>query len=159
VEDNLALRELLQIQLQHKYRLSFAGDGQRGLEKAQTEMPDLILVDWMMPEMNGLELCRQLKSELLTCHIPVIMLTAKVQQEDKLSGIQQGADAYITKPHDKKELQVRIRSLLENRRRLQKKYAGLAILPDQPTHNRDEELPAGTCQAGVGKHGERAIFH
>jgi signal transduction histidine kinase/DNA-binding response OmpR family regulator/streptogramin lyase len=140
VEDNLALRELLQIQLQHKYRLSFAGDGQRGLEKAQTEMPDLILVDWMMPEMNGLELCRQLKSELLTCHIPVIMLTAKVQQEDKLSGIQQGADAYITKPHDKKELQVRIRSLLENRRRLQKKYAGLAILPDQPTHNRDEEL-------------------
>ncbi len=81
----------------------------------------------MMPEMEGIEMCRLLKSDLLTCHIPIIMLTAKVTPNDRIAGVAQGADAYLTKPYRKKELLVQIEALLEKKQRLKEKYLHLKI--------------------------------
>ncbi len=122
VEDNPDLLQYLITMLQPLYQILTAPNGQKGLELAKKEMPDLIISDVMMPVMDGYELCRLLKEDLHTCHIPIILLTAKADVDSKIEGIEQGADAYLSKPFDEKELKTRLRKLLEAKQKLQQHY-------------------------------------
>ncbi|MBQ7421974.1 MAG: response regulator [Prevotella sp.] len=101
----------------------FAGNGNEGLEKARELVPDLIITDIMMPGMDGFELCRQVRKDTLLSHIPVIMVTAKATQEDRMDGLNAGADAYLEKPFRADELNLRVEKLLEQRRLLMEKYS------------------------------------
>ena len=128
VEDNYDMQLYLQRFLGHDYEMLFAGDGAEGLAIAREKMPDLILCDVMMPVMDGFELCHQLKTDVKTSHIPLIMLTARGGVRDKLQGLESGADDYIKKPFSGKELKVRIKNLMTQRRRLQKKFASSVLV-------------------------------
>src|SRR5215831_20881 len=112
IEDERALTEVLTYNLQREgYETVTAHDGQEGLRKAQTVLPDLILLDLMLPVMNGLEVCRQLKAEDRTRTIPILMLTARAEETDQVVGFSLGADDYVTKPFSPKVLVQRIRAL------------------------------------------------
>ena len=104
------------------YRLAVANDGKEGFEIAKEIIPDLIVTDVMMPFVDGFELCRLLRSDEHTSHIPIVMLTAKADIESKLEGLNTGADAYLEKPFNKEELLIRINKLLELRKKLQQHY-------------------------------------
>lgn len=111
------------------YKLSVGRDGREGLEIATELVPDLIITDVMMPFVDGFEMCRQLRKDERTSHIPIIMLTAKADMQSKLEGIEKGADVYLEKPFNREELLLRIKKLLENRQYLQQYYmkqAGIA---------------------------------
>lgn len=132
VEDSEDVRYFISTLLKNEFRLALAVNGQEAIEKSLEELPDLILSDIMMPEMDGLELCKRIKSDWKTSHIPVILLTAKIATEDKLDGLELGADDYITKPFNPKELTVRIKNLLKQRRLLKEKFSKtLEIKPEE----------------------------
>lgn len=122
VEDNADVRAYIKEQFAGQYQIREAENGQIGLEIATDTTPDLIITDIMMPVMDGAELCRRLKTDEKTSHIPVIMLTARAEQADKIEGLQTGADDYLAKPFDAAELQVRAANLVEQRRKLQAHY-------------------------------------
>lgn len=136
VEDHDDLRAYLREQLQNGYSIIEAARGDKGLKQALKYIPDLIITDVMMPGMNGMELCHQLKSNERTSHIPVIMLTAKADFDSKISGLQTGADDYILKPFQIKELQTRIANLIRQRNLLRKRFsAHVDIIADDITLN------------------------
>ncbi|MEL6718388.1 MAG: response regulator, partial [Bacteroidota bacterium] len=118
VEDNLDMRLFLETILGERYRVLKAKNGAMGLEIAQTQTIDFILSDVMMPEMDGFEFCNQLKSSVATSHIPIVLLTAKTLDDNKIKGFTKGADAYITKPFNPDLLLVRIEKMLEQREQL-----------------------------------------
>ena len=122
VEDNPELRTYLKNYFQSGFRVLEASNGHEGLVIAQQRNPDIILTDMMMPEMDGLELCTRLKKEILTSHIPVILLTARSTIEYQIAGIETGADDYITKPFNLKLLSLKIKNLLAMREALREKY-------------------------------------
>ncbi len=95
-----------------------ATNGKKGLEQAQKYIPDIIISDIMMPEMDGIELCKLVKEDIRTSHIPVILLTAKDSIQDKEEGYESGADSYLTKPFSAKLLNSRVHNLLESRKKL-----------------------------------------
>lgn len=128
IEDNPDLRYFIADAMGSAYQVLTAENGKIGLEKAIADTPDLIISDVLMPEMNGFDLCEQLKKDERTSHIPVILLTAKASQADKLEGLEMGADDYLTKPFDREELNVRVKNLIKQRRQLQEKYAGKLTL-------------------------------
>lgn len=129
VEDESSLRTILKFQLEGAgYDVTTAIDGIEGLERVQRELPDLVLLDVMMPRMDGSEVCRQLKSSFLTSQIPVIMLTARGQIQDKVAGLDVGANDYLTKPYSLDELLVRVRNIL-HWSRLQREANPLTGLP------------------------------
>ncbi len=122
VEDNADLRNYISDILNSNYKVTEAVDGVDGLSKAENTIPDLIISDVMMPNMDGYELCGHLKTNTKTNHIPVILLTAKATQENKIEGLETGADDYLIKPFDEEELKVRIKNLINLREQLQIKY-------------------------------------
>ena len=128
VEDNEDIRNYITDILSAHYKVIQAVDGLDGLKKAEEYIPDLIVSDVMMPNMDGYELCSHLKTNEKTNHIPVIILTAKASQQNKLDGLELGADDYLIKPFDEKELIIRIKNLIEIRKKLQKKYLQRSIL-------------------------------
>lgn len=128
IEDNADLRQYLSSILRQNFRLLQAANGREGLEIARRDLPDIIISDVMMPEMNGFEVCRHLKNDIATCHIPIILLTAKADAESKFQGLEEGADVYLPKPFDEKELEIRLRKLLEAREKLRKYYTSPAFL-------------------------------
>ena len=113
VEDNADLRNYLSRNLENNYRILKAINGTIGLDIAVECIPDLIISDLMMPEMDGMEMSKQLKTNERTNHIPIIMLTAKADRDSKLAGLETGADDYMIKPFDAKELQVRVKNLIQ----------------------------------------------
>ncbi|MDC6389223.1 tetratricopeptide repeat protein [Maribacter sp. PR1] len=122
IEDNEDMRQFIKNQLLEKYRVMLAKNGKEGLKTAVSHMPDLIITDLMMPRMDGMELCEKLKTNLSTSHIPIIMLTARAGEENKIQGLETGADEYITKPFSAKELSARVKNLIVQRQRLRQHY-------------------------------------
>ncbi|MCF6332014.1 MAG: response regulator [Draconibacterium sp.] len=122
VEDNADMRIFIRNELQSKYKIYEAEDGITGLGKAENYLPDLIISDIMMPNMDGIEFCKQIKTNIKTSHIPVILLTAKVDRETKYQSIETGADDYISKPFEMEYLVLRINNLLTTREQLRKLF-------------------------------------
>jgi signal transduction histidine kinase/DNA-binding response OmpR family regulator/streptogramin lyase len=131
VEDSADLRDYIREALEPGYTVVEAGDGREGIQKAQEMIPDLIISDIMMPEVNGYELCRELKNHVNTSHIPIILLTAKASEENIIEGLETGADDYITKPFNTNILSARIKNLIDLRRQLHLKLDRKMTL--QPT--------------------------
>lgn len=133
IDDNLDIRDYVRSVLQDEYNVIEAANGQEGLQQAMKYVPDAIICDVMMPVMDGMECCRRLKSEVQTSHIPVMMLTAYAVDEQKIKGYECGADSYISKPFSARLLTVRLRNLIENRRRLQSLFADISNVSLQKT--------------------------
>ncbi|MCO6025650.1 substrate-binding domain-containing protein [Prevotella cerevisiae] len=124
IDDNDDLREYIKELLSEHYDVMEASDGKRGLELAREAIPDLVISDIMMPVMDGLEFCNRLKSDRTTSHIPVILLTARSMDDQRIEGYQNGADAYITKPFTSDLLLARIKNLLSSRILLRELFSG-----------------------------------
>ena len=122
IEDNPELIEYLSGLLKGEYQIITAENGTLGVEQAVAHIPDIILSDVMMPGKDGYQVCRELKSDIRTNHIPIVLLTARADAESRISGMEQGADAYLTKPFDKKELLVCMHNLFIQREKLRLKY-------------------------------------
>jgi DNA-binding response OmpR family regulator len=116
VEDNPDLCMVLETELENDYEILMATNGREGLDLALQHIPDLIISDIMMPVMSGIELCSALKTNELTNHIPVVMLTARDKEREQIEGLEVGANDYITKPFSIPILKMRVRNLLESRR-------------------------------------------
>ncbi len=131
VEDNADLSAYLSGLLGREYQLINAKNGIDGLEKAFEHLPDIVLSDVMMPGMDGLEFCQTLKNDLRTSHIPVVMLTALATTGDKIEGLQHGADAWLIKPFDQRELVATLYAVQESRRRLRTYFQQMPAKPLQ----------------------------
>jgi len=116
VEDEPAIQQLISTSLQHAgYAVLRAPDGETALRLVREALPDLILVDWMLPGMSGVQLARCLRVEARTKNVPLIMLTARAEEQDKITGLETGADDYVTKPFSPRELAARIKAVLRRR--------------------------------------------
>ena len=135
VEDNSDVAYYIgqQLATEH-YNVFYAQNGQEGLSRARNMIPDIIITDLMMPGMDGLEFCREVRSSELLNHIPIIIITAKASDKDRISGLDAGADAYLVKPFNAMELDVRIKKLLEQRRQLREKFSQ-ALDEGKPLNN------------------------
>ncbi len=138
VDDEPEAVELLEFNLkQAGYAVSTAGDGAEALKRARTQTPDLIVLDVMLPEMDGFEICKSLRLNPATAKVPIVMLTAKAAEIDRVLGLELGADDYLTKPFSPRELLLRIKKILsrgqvEEKMRDQLRYGDLLI--DVPRH-------------------------
>ncbi len=127
VEDNHDVAYYIGQQLRRKYNIAYATDGNQGISRAEEIVPDLIITDLMMPGIDGYELCRRVRLSPVLNHIPVIMITAKSTEEDRVRGLKAGADAYLYKPFNSDVLNVRVEMLLQQRRMLRNKFAHALI--------------------------------
>ncbi len=127
IEDNEDLRNFIKERLADQYQTLGAENGRTGINMAFTMMPDIIVTDILMPDIDGIKLCTQLKNDERTSHIPIIMLTAKATTDDKLEGLRSGADDYIVKPFIIDELKIRIANLLVIREKLKLKFLNIRI--------------------------------
>jgi DNA-binding response OmpR family regulator/anti-sigma regulatory factor (Ser/Thr protein kinase) len=142
VDDNTDLRYFISDILKDQYKVLTAEDGLKGERMAFEHIPDIILSDVMMPKKDGYALCHSLKTNTKTSHIPIIMLTAKAGQDNKLEGLTQGVDAYITKPFNAQELLLRMKNLIETRRVLWDHFKSLdlAIINDLDVTSLDDKF-------------------
>tara|TARA_R110002073_G_scaffold72537_1_gene177519 strand:- start:517539 stop:520499 length:2961 start_codon:yes stop_codon:yes gene_type:complete len=123
VEDNKDMRHFIKEQLFDNYKITEATNGEEAYKKAIALPPDLIISDLMMPKMDGIELCKMLKTNVNTSHIPIIMLTAKAGLENKIEGLETGADDYLVKPFEVNELVVRVKNLIGQRKKLRELFS------------------------------------
>ena len=130
VEDSSDVILYLRAILKYEYRIEVAGNGSIGFEKALEIIPDIILSDVMMPVMDGIELLEKVKNDIRTSHIPVVMLTAKADIDSRLAGLERGADAYLAKPVDERELHIQLKNLVDLRKKLHERYASLKKIPE-----------------------------
>ena len=151
VDDNDDLRALIRSCLSDQYDILEARDGEEGLDLATKYIPDLIVLDVLMPKMTGTELCRLLKETDKTDHIPIIMLTALQTTEDKMAGLRAGADSYIPKPFYPEHLLIRVEKLIESRLALKKKYVRNMMVEPTPQANEDTVSPTEIFLAKVKK--------
>ena len=143
VEDHKDIRLYLKVLFGKDYNILMAVNGQEGVDMAVKEQPDLILCDVMMPVKDGFECCREVKEGLDTCHIPFIMLTAKVEDEDIIHGLELGADDYILKPFTPGILKAKVRNLINGRINLKQMYTKLLMVPEnggEGEHAEDGEI-------------------
>jgi len=141
VEDSRDVSRYLEAILKNEYQIENAENGKTGLEKAMSLIPDIILSDVMMPEMDGISLLEKVKNDIRTSHIPVVMLTAKADVASRLSGLDRGADAYLAKPFEEKELHIVLKNLVEIRKKLYERYSSpedFPLLPDPGFRMEDE---------------------
>ncbi|MFW8634710.1 phosphate regulon transcriptional regulator PhoB [Cribrihabitans pelagius] len=152
VEDELAQREVLAYNLEADgFRVLKAADGEEALLKVEEDLPDILILDWMMPNLSGIEVCRRLKARSETRNIPVIMLSARTEEVDKVRGLETGADDYVVKPYSVAELMARVRTQL---RRVRPSTVGMRleyedILLDSETHKvsrADQPLKLGPTE-------------
>ena len=127
VEDNAEVARYMRAILTEKYKVMYAPNGSDALAKAMEYVPDIIVTDLMMPEMDGYELCRSVRASKLLNHVPVIIVTAHAEHDNLMKGFEVGADAYIAKPFDSEELMLRVEKLLEQRRLLREKYSNALL--------------------------------
>ncbi len=146
VEDNHDSATYIASLLSKNYRVVHASDGEEALEKLNSILPNLIITDLMMPHMDGYDFCRAVRSSEVLCHIPIIILTARVTDKDRLEGLDAGADAYIIKPFDSEELLLQTHKLLETRKLLRLKFSNTDI--QQAT---DSITPDADGRAFIGK--------
>ncbi|QHV95313.1 hybrid sensor histidine kinase/response regulator transcription factor [Spirosoma endbachense] len=123
VDDNDDIRQFIREQMKRTYRVLERENGQLGLLAAQENLPDLIISDWMMPDMDGIEFCQRIKTDERTNHIPFILLTALATQDKRLTGLETGADDYLTKPFDARELLLRTQNLIASRQMLHDRFS------------------------------------
>ncbi|MFK8160993.1 MAG: ATP-binding protein [Lewinella sp.] len=136
IEDNADVRLFIRQRLDSSYHITEAADGEAGIQQALAELPDLIISDVMMPKKDGYEVCQALKSDVRTSHIPIILLTAKAGREEKLEGLETGADDYLTKPFDAQELELRVANLIRLREQLRQRFAiAISIRPSEIVTN------------------------
>ncbi len=139
IEDNRDIAAYIGSQFSGQYSVSYAANGREGLDKALDSVPDLIITDLMMPGMDGLELCRQLRGNEITDHIPIIVVTAKITEEERIRGLEAGADAYLAKPFNADELRTRVEKLLDRHRRLRDKFGNTGTDKQQEMQFTDVE--------------------
>ncbi len=149
VEDNADAAAYIAMSLNGLYNVLYASDGECGAEIAREKLPDIIVADLMMPKLDGLGLCRQIRADELTSHIPVIVITAKVTESDKIKGLEAGADAYLTKPFSSDELLIRVRKLLEQRELLRKKFSQKMFADNDRQAEEDESITDSRQALGI----------
>jgi signal transduction histidine kinase/DNA-binding response OmpR family regulator/streptogramin lyase len=135
IEDNPEVVTYIRTILQNEYDITVAENGQIGIEMAVEQIPDIIISDVMMPVKDGFAVTDFLKNDERTSHIPIVLLTAKADAESRLAGLERGADAYLAKPFDKKELKLRLEKLVELRQKLQARYA--QFVPPAPSEEKE----------------------
>ena len=151
-EDNDELRAFITQTLSDRYDVIEASDGKQALERARQRVPDIVVSDIFMPHIDGIGLLIALKKDVITSHIPVLLLTSKTAFESRLEGLQQGADAYLGKPFQTEELLAWLDNLLETRRRIQEKYAR-QVSANGPGHpNRPDSLETDAPSPGAVMH-------
>jgi two-component system, sensor histidine kinase ChiS len=128
VEDNTDVRLYIREKLEKTYRVAEARNGEEGLKMAQDEIPDLIISDVMMPKMDGYQYCRAIRADERTSHIPIIMLTARADINDKIDGLGTGVDVYLTKPFNARELQANVRNLIQQRIQLRRRFSTSTVI-------------------------------
>ena len=140
VEDNVDMQMYVSGILSDHFKVKVFGNGAECLEAMDEQWPDILISDIQMPVMDGLELCKRIKVDIKTSHIPVILLTALANIESRIQGIKDGADAYIQKPFDARQLVTRTVALLENRKRLRERFEiGLPMVKDNNINNRNDD--------------------
>jgi signal transduction histidine kinase/ligand-binding sensor domain-containing protein/DNA-binding response OmpR family regulator len=127
VDDSADMRAYVRSHFESRYRVVEAADGADGIEQAKAVLPDVVISDVVMPGLGGYALCRTLKSDPETDFIPVILLTARASTEDRVTGLMEGADDYLAKPFEVRELEARVENLIASRRRLRDRFAGMPI--------------------------------
>ncbi len=140
IDDNADIRSYVHGLLHTDYTVIEAADGSEGIRKAMKYVPDLIISDVMMPGIDGIECCRRLKSELQTCHIPVILLTACSLDEQRIQGYDGGADSYISKPFSSQLLLARVRNLIDSHRRLKQFFGDGQTLAKEDVCDMDKDF-------------------
>jgi two-component system phosphate regulon response regulator PhoB len=135
IEDETDVADLLTLNLRKaSYKVSTAVDGVTGLQKARDDRPDFIILDLMLPKMSGLEVCRILKSDTATAQMPILMLTAKAEEIDRIVGLEFGADDYVTKPFSPREVVLRIRAILRRGEKADERLSAGPIAIDPARH-------------------------
>ncbi|NLR93442.1 hybrid sensor histidine kinase/response regulator transcription factor [Flammeovirga agarivorans] len=153
VEDNDDLRDFVHSSLSEYFNVKSFVNGRQCKEAVENEWPDLIISDILMPELNGLELCKGIKADIRTSHIPVILLTSRSSVDDQVSGFESGADAYISKPFDLKQLIATAQMLLKNRRQLRERFRiDFPVEVEKKNNNKSERVFMEKLYALMEKH-------
>lgn len=159
IEDNADVRSYIREQFEEEYGILEALNGEEGISIARREIPDLIITDVMMPKMDGFQFCKAIRCDEKTSHIPIIMLTAKAGLDDKIQGLETGVDDFVTKPFSAKELKVRVKNLIYQRKELRKRFSASTIIkPSEVTVQSIDQIFLDKVFNTIEKHFENEQF-